>query len=129
MYFCSMSNLLKTTAIFFSSVLFFISIITEKYCYILNSKTLISDQVSLIANPPFENLNLFLLNRHGAKPGAPLKNLPVFNLKNQTIDVNRNFLSYEPGKLRTDSEYIQSSGTISRNLTTTQIVFPFHYFW
>ena len=129
MYFCRMSTLLKTTAIFFSSVLFFISIITEKYCYVLNSKTLISDQESLSANPPFENLNLFLLNRHGAKLSAQVKNLPVFNLKNQIIDVHSNILSYEPGKLRTDSEYIQSSGTISRNLTTTQIVFPFHYFW
>jgi hypothetical protein len=129
MYFCSMSNLLKTTAIFFSSVLFFISIITEKYCYVLNTKTLISDQESLSANPPFENFNLFLLNRYGAKLGAPAKNLPVFNLKNQTYDVLGNILSYAPGKLRTDSEYIQSSGTISRNLTTTQIIFPFHYFW
>lgn len=124
-----MSNLLKTTAIFFSSVLFFISIITEKYCYVLNTKTLISDQESLSTNPPFENLNLFLLNRYILELGTPAKNLPVFNLKNQTFDVLGNILSYEPGKLRTDSEYIQSSGTISRNLTTNQIIFPFHYFW
>ena len=129
MYFCRMSTLLKTTAIFFSSVLFFISIITEKYCYVLNTKTLISDQESLSTNPPFENLNLFLLNRYVLELGTPAKNLPVFNLKNQTFDVLGNILSYEPGKLRTDSEYIQSSGTISRNLTTTQIIFPFHHFW
>jgi hypothetical protein len=129
MYFCRMSKLLKTAAIFFSSVLFFTSIITEKYCFALNSKTLISDLERLSTNPPFENPNVFLLNRHSARPVAPVKNLPVFSLRNQTIDIHSNLLSYEPGKLRKDSEYIQSSGTIIRNLTTTEIVFPFHYFW
>lgn len=124
-----MSSLLKTTAIFFSSLLFFMSIITEKYCYVLNSKTLISEQESLSINPPFENLNLFLLNRYGVKLGAPAKNLPVFNSNNQTFDLHRNILCYEPVKLRIDAEYIQSCGTITRNLPTTQIVFPFHYFW
>jgi hypothetical protein len=122
-----MSKLLKTTAIFFSSVLFFISIITEKYCYVLNSKTQIADQESLSSNPPFENPNVFLLNRYGAKHDAQVKNLPVFSLRNQGIGIH-NIISYAPGKLRTESEYIQSSGTITRNLTTTEIVFPFHYF-
>jgi hypothetical protein len=124
-----MSNLLKTTAIFLSSVLFFISIITEKYCYVLTSKTLISDQESLSSNPPFENLSLFLLNRQGEKIVTTLRNLPLFNLRNQSIDIHGNILSYEPGKLRSGSEYIQISRTISKNLTSCDIVFPFHYFW
>ena len=129
MYFCRMSTLLKTTAIFFSSVLFFISIITEKYCYVLNSKPLISDQESLSTNPPFENLNLFLLNRQGEKIVTTFRSLPLFNLRNQSIDIHGNILSYEPKKLRSGSEYIQISQTISRNLTSCDLVFPFHYFW
>jgi hypothetical protein len=124
-----MSNLLKTTAIFFSFLLFFISIITENYCFAVNSKTINPGQEYLSSDLPFENLNQFLLNRHGEQLISTIKNISVFNLRSQPFDIYKNRFSSESGKLRIRPEYLQSSESISRNLTTGVIIFPFHYFW
>lgn len=128
-YFCQMSNLLKTTAIFFSSLLFFVSIITENFCFVVNPKTITSGQESLSSDLPFENLNQFLSDRNGLKLISTIKNIPVSNLRKQTFDIHNNRLSCEPAKLRICPEYLQSFEIISRNLTTSDIIFPFHYFW
>jgi hypothetical protein len=128
-YFCQMSNLLKTTAIFFSSLLFSVSIITENFCFVVNPKTITSGQESLSSDLPFENLSQFLSNRNGEKLISTIKNIPVFNLRNQTFDIHNNRISCEPAKLRICPEYSQSSEIISSNLTTSNIIFPFHYFW
>jgi hypothetical protein len=124
-----MSNFLKTTAIFFSSLLFFINIITENYCFAVNYKNLTPGQESLRSDLPFENLNQFLLNRHGEKLVSTIRNIPLFNLRSQPFDIHNNRLSSETGKLRISPEYLLSSESISRNLTTSVIIFPFHYFW
>lgn len=124
-----MSNLVKTTAIFIYSLLFFISIIAEKYCFIPNTKVPGSNQESLISKIPGESINLILLNRYGEKLVTPVKLLPIFNLRNQIIDINSNIIPTEPGKLKIISEYLQSSRIISLNLTTSVKVFPSHYFW
>jgi hypothetical protein len=124
-----MSNLLKTTAILCSALLFFIGIITEKYCFVLNSKTLEAGQESLDSHRPFENLNLFLLNRQGEKQVISVKNSPVFNPGSRANDINSKIRAYEPEKLTTDSEYLHKSDIIPVNLKTCDIIFPFHYFW
>lgn len=124
-----MSNLIKTIAIFFSCVLFFISIVAEEYCIVLNSRTLTSNQESLRSHFPLENINLFLLNRQGEKLVISVKNIPIFNSGNRSNDINSKILAYEPGKLRVNSEYLHSSDLIPGNLKTRIIIFPFHYFW
>lgn len=124
-----MSYLLKTAAIFFSSVLFSASIITDYYCLEANSKTLASGQESLSPHLPFENLSQFLSNRHGERLISTIKNIPVFNIRNQTVDTHNKCLFCDPGKPGISPEYLSYSETISSNLTASDIVFPFHYFW
>lgn len=129
LYFCSMRNLSKITAILFSCVLFFSSIITEKYCFILNSHSLTSAEENLSSRIPDEIPDYFLLNRNGEHLVALAKNMPAFSLGGQSSDIYSNTLLSEPKKLRKNSEYLHSSGTISRNLPNSDIIFPFHYFW
>jgi hypothetical protein len=119
----------KTTAIIFSSVLFFTSIITEQYCFILYSHTLSSNQENLSSRLPDGNTDLFLSTYHGEKLVAAVKNLPVFNLRNQVSDFYCNSPFSQLKRLRKNLEYLQFAWTISRNLTNRDIVFPFHYFW
>jgi hypothetical protein len=123
-----MSNLYKITAMFSSAVLFFISISTENYGLLLNSKTQNTGYETISSFRSIEIPNLFLINRYGEKFVTSFKNLPVPNLKNQTSDFYNN-LSFEIKKIRINSEYLTYSGTIYRNLTISDIVFPFHYFW
>ena len=123
-----MSNLYKITAMFSSSVLFFISISTENYGLLLNSKTQNTGYETISSFCSIEIPNLFLINRYGEKFVTSFKNLPVLKLKNQTSDFYNN-LSFEIKKIRINSEYLTYSGTIYRNLTISDIVFPFHYFW
>jgi hypothetical protein len=124
-----MRNLLKTIAIFFSSVLLFTSIITEQYCFILNSHKLSSNRESLSSHLPDRSTELFLSNYQGHKLVASVKDLPVFNLRYQAPDIYCNSLIPQLKSLRINSEYLQFAWTISRNLTNIDIVFPFHYFW
>jgi len=123
-----MSNIHKTTALFFSGVLFFISISKESYGLLPNSKLQNTINESISSYCSIEKPNLFLINRYGEKFVTSFKNLPVPNLKNQTSDFYNN-LSFEIKKIRINSEYLTYSGTIYRNLTISDIVFPFHYFW
>jgi hypothetical protein len=124
-----MNYLLKTTAIFFSSLLFFVNIITDNYCLEAYSKTLNSGQESLSAHPPFENLGQFLSSRHGERLISTIKNHPVFNARNQTEDTQSKSIFCDPDNPGISPEYLNFSVTISRNLTISDIVFPFHYFW
>jgi hypothetical protein len=124
-----MSNLSKSTAIFLSFILFCTSIITENHCFVPNSRIISPGQESLSSHSPIEKTSFILLNRHGEELVNSVRNLPVFNLRNQIFDIYCNVLSSQLRKLRISSEYLQFSGTISRNLTTGDIIFPFQYFW
>jgi hypothetical protein len=124
-----MSNLHKITALLFSGVLFFISIMTENYCLLLNSTPQNNGYETISSYYSTEKLDLFDLNRQGEKVVTSLKNLPVQNLKNRANDFYSNILSPGIRKLKTDVEYLSFSGTVYRNLTNSDIVFPFHCFW
>jgi hypothetical protein len=124
-----MRYLYKTAAIFFSTLLFSVSIIAENYCFEPNSKTLTAGQESLSTHLPFENLSQFLSNRQGERLISTVKNIPLFNIRNQTVDTHNKCLFCDPGNPGISPDYFSYSETISRNLTTSDIVFPFHYFW
>lgn len=128
-YFCSVRNRLKATAILFSALLFFSSIITEKYCSILNSQFLSSGQENLSLNTPAGTPSLFVLNRNGERLVASIRNLPVDRSANQISDFQTTIQSTGLKKLIINSDYLQYSRTISRNLPNSDIIFPFHYFW
>jgi len=123
------SNLNKTTALFFSAVLFFISISTESFGLLLNSKLQNAGYESISTYFSIEKPNLFLLNRYNEKIVTSFKKLPVTDLKNHTNDFYSKSFSSEIKTLRINSIYLSYAGTVYRNLTTCDIVFPFHYFW
>jgi hypothetical protein len=129
LYFYSVSNLYKTTALFFSAVLFFISITTESYGLLLNSKLQKNGYESVSPYFSLEKPNLFLLNRYGEKSIISIKNLPVPVLKNFTNYIGYNSISLEIRKSGFNSDYLSYSGNIYCSLRNIDIVFPFHYFW
>ena len=124
-----MSNLYKTTALLFSVVLLYISTNTENYSLLLTSKLQNSECENFSSYSSTEKPNLFSQNRQGERYLNSIKNLPVFNLKNHANDLYSNSLSPTIKKMRINSEYLSYSETINRNLTNSDIVFPFHYFW
>lgn len=126
-----MIRLSKTTAVIFSSVLFLISISisigTENY-YLSYAKGNPNSGENINAYKSIGKPDYFLPARHGENLVTSLKILPVFNLTEQT-SLNENSSDSGIKKLRANSEYITSSGRISKNLTVSVIVFPSHYFW
>jgi hypothetical protein len=124
-----MSNLYKTTAILFSSVLFFINVCAENYFLIHNSFTQSTDHETTIANKSLEKQDLYIFNRYGERLLNSIKYFPVPNFKNQINDFYSNRLPSEKRKLIVNSEYLSYAKTISLNLTNIIIAFPFHCFW
>ena len=124
-----MSKLYKTTAIFFSAVIFFISITTESYGFLPNSELQQNDFESISLYFSLEKPNLFLFNRYGEKSVTLINNFPVPILKNYTNDLYNNSLALEIRKSVLYSDYLAYSGCIYCSLKNSDIVFPFHYFW
>lgn len=124
-----MSKVTKTTALFFAAMLFFMSISTENYGLLLTSH---------LQNTGFENSgsyfskeepNPLFLSRHEERLVTSVKDLPVTGSKNNPTDFHSNSLSSEVRLLSINSGYLSYSVTVDRNLTNSDIVFPFHYFW
>lgn len=124
-----MSNLYKTAALLFSVVLLYINTNTFNYWLLVTSNLQNTGCESLSSYFPIENPNLFISNRHGERFLNSIKNLPDSSFKNHANDYYNISLSSEIRKLKINSEYLSYSETINRNLTNSDIVFPFHYFW
>lgn len=124
-----MNKLYKTTSVLFSAVIFFISITTESYAFLLKPKLEKNGYETVKPFILLEKPNLFILNRHGEKNVTPIKNLPVTDFKNCTNDIDYNNLSLELRKSGFNSNYLSYSENIYCSLKNSDIVFPFHYFW
>lgn len=124
-----MSFLYKTATLLFSIVLLYINTNSLNYGFLLTSNLQKTGYESLSSYFPVEKPNLFLSNRQGERFVNSIKNLPDSNFKNHSNDYYNISLSSEIRKLKINSEYLSYPETINRNLTNSDIVFPFHYFW
>jgi len=124
-----MSNLYKITSLFITAVIIFINSAKEYYPVLLNSIPQNGRNETINSFCSIEVPNLFLLNRHGEKSLTSLGQLPVSNLKNQSTDFYCSYLNSEILKSGINSKYLSYSETIYRNLTNSDIIFPFNYFW
>jgi hypothetical protein len=124
-----MSKAKRTTALFFTIALLYISVYSENYSRLITS--VIQDSQCQNLSPYFglENSILYFPNRQGENILASIKKLPVSNLNNNSNDPYIICSPPEVIKLNTGSEYLFNSETIYRNLTNCDIVFPFHHFW
>jgi len=124
-----MSKVTKTIGLFFAAMLFFLSISTEKYGFLLTSQLQNNQSENSDSFFSKEKPDLFFLNRHEERLVYSVKNLPVPSLKNHPNDYHRNCLFPELRILSISTGYLSYSMTLYRNLTNNDIIFPFHYFW
>jgi hypothetical protein len=129
LYFYTMSNLYKIVALFSATATFLVNTSTENYGLLLNSKPLNSRYKTIGTYCSIERPDLFVLDRFGEKSLASFKHFSVSNLKNQANSCYCSSLSSEIKKSGIYIEYFTSPATICRNLTNSDIIYPFHYFW
>jgi hypothetical protein len=124
-----MSKVTKSTALLFSLILFFLSIITENYGLFLTSH--LQGKGSENSGSYFSKVepNPLFLNRHEQRLVLSVKDLPVTSSKINSTDIHSIRLTLEVRLLSINSGVISNSVTVDRNLTNRDIVFPFHYFW
>jgi hypothetical protein len=129
MYFCAMSNVYKTTALFFSAMLFFLGICTQNYCLLLISHLQNTQSEDSDSYYSTEKPELLFLDRHEERLVNSVKNLPVPSLKNHPNNIHCNSLSPEVIIKSINSGYLSYSVIVDRSLKNSDIVFPFHSFW
>jgi hypothetical protein len=124
-----MNKVTKTIGLFFAAMLFFLSISTEKYCFLLTSQLQNSQSENSDSFFSKEKPDIFFLNNHEERLVYSVKNLPVPSLKNHPNDYHWNCLFPEVRISNINSRYLSYSVTLYRNFTNHDIIFPFHYFW
>jgi hypothetical protein len=124
-----MSKLFKTTALFFAAMLFFLSICTQNYGLLLISHLQNTQSEDSDSYYSTEKPELLFLDRHEERLVNSVKNLPVPSFKNHPNNIHCNSLSPEVRIKSINSGYLSYSMIVDRNLTNSDIVFPFHYFW
>ena len=123
-----MSSLNKITAILFSILLLYICTNTDDYRRLITSKIPISESDDIISFFSADNFYLDLPYRQGERLSTACKDLPVSRFKNNSYDLYYNYLQSEIRKFTISENYQDSAETIYPNLTSSDIVFPFHYF-
>jgi hypothetical protein len=124
-----MSKVTKTTGLFFATMLIFLSISTENYGLLLTSHLQNAQSENSDSYFSTEKPDLLFLYRNDERQVNSVRNLPVPSLKNHPNDIHYNSLSLEIRILSINSGYLSYSVIVDRNLTNSDIVFPFHYFW
>ena len=124
-----MNYLYKATALFFSFVQFFLGISAENNCLSLNSKIQNNKFETISSYFPIKNPNLYIINWQGSRFLTSFKSQLNPGIKNHTNAFYNYNLFPEIKKLCINSAYFSFSRTIFRNLTTIDVVFPFHCFW
>jgi len=124
-----MSKVTKTTGLFFAAMLIFLSISTENYGLLLTSHLQNAQSENSDSYFSTEKPDLLFLYRNDERQVNSVRNLPVPSLKNHPNDIHYNSLSLEIRILSINSGYLSYSVIVDRNLTNSDIVFPFHYFW
>ena len=124
-----MSKVTKTTGLFFAAMLIFLSISTENYGLLLTSHLQNAQSENSDSYFSTEKPDLLFLYRNDERQVNSVRNLPVPSLKNHPNDIHYNSLSLEIRILSINSGYLSYSVIVDRNLTNSDIVFPFHSFW
>jgi hypothetical protein len=124
-----MSKSLKTMAMFFVVMLFFLSIYTQNNSVILTSHLENTQSENTVSYFSTEKPELIFIDRHEERQVNSVKNLPIPSFKNQSNNINYNCLSPEIRIANIDSEYLSYSEIVERSMTNSDKVFPFHYFW
>jgi hypothetical protein len=124
-----MSNVYKTTTLFFAAMLFFLSICAQNYGLLLTPLLQNSQSENTDSYFSTEKPDLLFIYRQEERVVYSINNLPVPSFKNNPNDNHSYCLSPEVRILSLNSGYLSYSETISRNLENIDIVYPFHYFW
>jgi hypothetical protein len=124
-----MSNVYKTSALFFAAMLGFLSTCSQNYGVLIPSPLQNSQSENSVSYFSTEKPELLFLDRHEERLVNSVKNQPVPSLKNHPNNFNYNSLSPEVRILSINSGYLSYSLIVDRSLTNSDIVFPFHYFW
>jgi hypothetical protein len=124
-----MSNIYKTSALFFAALLGFLSICTQNYGVLISSQLQNSQSENSVSYFSKEKPDLIFLAYHEERLVNSVKNQPVPSFKNHPNNVNFNSLSPEVRVFSINSGYLTYSLNVDRSLTNSDIVFPFHYFW
>jgi hypothetical protein len=124
-----MSNVYKTSALFFAALLFFLGICTQNYVGLITSPLQNTQSDNSVSYFSTEHPELLFLYRIDERQVNSFKNLPVPSLKNYSNNIPDNSLSTEIKLLSIHSGYLSYSVNVDRGLTNSDIVFPFHYFW
>jgi hypothetical protein len=124
-----MSNVYKTTTLFFAAMLFIMSICTQNYGLLLTSHLQNAQSENSDSYFSTEKPDLLFVYRQEERVVYSVKNLPVPSLRNYSNDNHSYSLSPEVRILSLNSGYLSYSEIICRNLENIDIVHPFHYFW
>ena len=124
-----MSNVYKTTALFFAAMLIFLSISAENYGLLLTSHIQNTQSENSDSYFSTDKPDLLFLYRNDERQVNSARNLPVPDLKIHPNNIHHNCTSPETRILSINSGYLSYSVIVDRSLTNSDIVFPFHYFW
>jgi hypothetical protein len=123
-YFRTMSNFSRVVIILFAVILSYSGVSNSSY----QSLQPIEDAGSS-SSFAIKKINLFYLHRQGENIINPVNYFPTPNLNNPPNDVLGHALSNEAKIRNVISRYFACLLTITRSLSTGDIIFPFHYFW
>jgi hypothetical protein len=124
-----MNNVIKTTALLFAALLFYISISCEYYASPNESPLLNTEHDNTVSFFSTEKPDLFFLNPQEGRIETSSRNLPVTDLKNSINDLFFKRISPEIKLSTLNPTYLSYSVTVDLCLTNSDIVFPFHTFW
>ena len=124
-----MSNVYKSFAIFYATILFFLGICAQNYIALITSPLQNTQSENSVSFFSTEHPELLFLYRIDERQVNSVKNLPVPSLKNYSNNIQDNNLSPEIRLLSINSGYLSYSVIVDSGLTNSDIVFPFHYFW
>jgi hypothetical protein len=124
-----MGKVTKTSGLFFVAMLIFLSICTENYGLLSTSPL----QYSQSENSGFcfskEKPDFLFLYRNDERQINSVRNLPGPSFKNHTNYIRCNNISLEIKISGINSGYLSYAMIVNRSLTSSDIVFPSHYFW
>jgi len=124
-----MSKVIRTTALFFAAILFFLSTSTQNYGLYITSHLQNTPAENTDSYYSTENPKLLFLYRNDERQVNSGRNVPTPSLKNYSNNIQYKSLSPEIRLLSINSRYYLFSLIVERSLTNSDIVFPFHYFW
>jgi hypothetical protein len=124
-----MSNFSRAVIILFAVILSYSGVSNSSYQSLLFTSLQPIEDAGSSSSFAIKKINLFHLHRQGENIINPVNYLPTSDLNNPPNDVSGHALSNEAKIRNVISRYFACLLTITRSLSTGDIIFPFHYFW